>query len=317
MERRDNAVVEIYLGEENRLVRTALLSALQDIKLAVREDFMECGPLSDAVRAGNADMVIIDAELPGGDARGLITAIRHDEIGPNPFVSVIATTWKNDPERIRALIDSGVDGLLVKPLSIGAVRRQLDAIIHRRRPFVVTSSYIGPDRRKDSRRQSNAPLIEVPNTLLAKINGTPIEPARLKRDIADTWENVLNERLRRNAFELSFMVKLIAAEEGANPPRLGRYLGRVQAVVQDTIDRIGGTPHAHNIEFCRSLLRVADTIAADLPDHSRRDIALLKPLSDAILLSFNPERGAEDMAREISGAIAGYVARQNRMVENS
>jgi len=39
-------------------------------------------------------------------------------------------------------------------------------------------------------------------------------------------------------------------------------------------------------------------------------MARLKPLSDAILLSFNPERSASDMAREIAEAIAGFRARE-------
>ena len=39
------------------------------------------------------DLLISDVNLPDGDFAGLVTHIRHNRIGFNPFVPVIALTW--------------------------------------------------------------------------------------------------------------------------------------------------------------------------------------------------------------------------------
>jgi len=309
--------VEIYLGESHGQMRTALRSALRDIRLNVHEDYEECEPLRQALRDGNADMVIVDADLAGGDACNLIQAIRYDKLGPNPFVPVIVTSWQHDAARLKQLIDSGADGLLVKPTSVLAIQSHIDTIIYRRKPFVVTSNYIGPDRRIDPEHTSDIKLIDVPNTLLAKVRGNRIDPVALKNEIAGVLKSVNSERLRRNAFELSFLIEVILADynEGEPTARTGRIVGRLRLVLQDTTERLRGTPYEHNSGICQSLLRVAESIALDYRNPAGKDIALLKPLSDAVLLSFNPERSAADMAQEIANSIDQFKSRVLPSVE--
>ncbi|MEX2615039.1 MAG: response regulator [Alphaproteobacteria bacterium] len=309
--RADYPDVEIYLGESHGQMRTALRSALRDIRLNVHEDYEECEPLRQALRDGNADMVIVDADLAGGDARNLIEAIRFAKLGPNPFVPVIVTSWQNDAARLRQLIDSGVDGLLVKPTSVQAIQSHIDTIIYRRKPFVVTSSYIGPDRRVDPAHTSDIRLIDVPNTLLSKVRGDRIDPVALQKEIANVLKTVNSERLRRNAFELSFLIQMIIGDysDSEKTARTGRLVERLRMVIQDTADRLLGTPFEHNSGICQSLLRVAESIAVDYRKAASKDIALLKPLSDAVLLSFNPERSASDLAREIATSIDQFKSR--------
>ncbi|MDD9924421.1 MAG: response regulator, partial [Rhodospirillaceae bacterium] len=207
----DGPAIEIYLGEEQLEIRRMLRSALRAIQLDILEDFETCEPLREAVEEGLPDLIIVDSDLAGGDACRLIRDIRNNELGKNPFVPVIVTTWRNTKERIRELIDIGADGLLIKPISNNAIQSHVNFIVNERKPFVVTSSYIGPDRRKDPKHTSDVPLIEVPNTLKAKIDGEPIDSSALRRQIASNTKQVNVERLRRNAFELSFLVELALA----------------------------------------------------------------------------------------------------------
>src|SRR3546814_1821103 len=66
--------------------------------------------------------------------------------------------------------------LLVKPLSTRIILDRIETVALHRKPFVVTSDYIGPDRRKAvARRDSNVPLIEVPNPLREKMLGRPLD----------------------------------------------------------------------------------------------------------------------------------------------
>ena len=59
---------------------------------------------------GLADILICGTEFPDGDACKLITAIRHGEIGTNPFIPVIATTWDPSSDLVQK---SSIRGLTI------------------------------------------------------------------------------------------------------------------------------------------------------------------------------------------------------------
>ncbi|NKB56973.1 MAG: response regulator [Alphaproteobacteria bacterium] len=306
------SVIEIYLADPQREIRRLMRSALRDIQLNVSEDYEDCGPFREAVREGAPDLIIIDAELTGGDACSLVRAIRHHRLGPNPFIPIIVTSWVSTAAHIRELIDSGADGLLIKPISIETVQRHIDLIVNKRKPFVVTSSYIGPDRRKDPERTSTVPLIDVPNTLRAKISGEPIDWLALQQQIASLTVEINAERLRRNAFELSFLVELTLSSFDANvsDSELRSNITRLQTVAMDTTQRLAGSVFAQSADLCRTLLRVVTSLVDGDAKPARVDLQLLKPLTDAILVGFNPDRNAAAMTQEIIASIGTFEARQ-------
>src|SRR3546814_14122110 len=55
--------------------------------------------------------------MPGGDACAMVQAIRHNQLGSNPFVPIIFTTWEADADVVRRVVDRGADDPLIKPLS--------------------------------------------------------------------------------------------------------------------------------------------------------------------------------------------------------
>ena len=116
-------------------------------------------------------MLICGTEFPDGDACKFIAAIRHSEIGANPFIPVIATTWDPTPELVRKIIDSGADDLVVKPISVGHLLERVQSLVYKRKPFVVTTDYVGPDRHRTPSRMAETALIDVPNPLKARITG--------------------------------------------------------------------------------------------------------------------------------------------------
>lgn len=304
--------VEIYLGDEQGEVRRLLRSALRDLRLDINEDYVECGPLREAVQGGNPDLIIVDAELAGGDACSLVKAIRQDGLGTNPFIPIIVTSWESSAERVRQLIDSGADGLLLKPASISAIQHHINLIIHKRRPFIVTSSYIGPDRRNDPTHISTTPRIDVPNTLKAKVIGDTVDWGGLHRQIADRVTEINAERLRRNAFELSFLVEMTLSsfDSGLPDTELLSKLERLQSVTTDTLERLAGSIYEQSTELCGTLLQVLTSIIEGEARPARAEMQFLKPLTDAVLAGFNPDRNAAEMTREIIESISQYESRQ-------
>ena len=63
------------------------------------------------------DLLIAETELPDGDFFELVHAIRHHEIGTNPFIPVIALTGDPSPDMVKKATDCGADALLTKPVS--------------------------------------------------------------------------------------------------------------------------------------------------------------------------------------------------------
>ncbi len=308
----DDDVIEIYLGEAELEIRRLLRSALRDLGLDVYQDYDACGPLREAVSEGNPDLIIVDSDLAGGDACDLIQAIRHHRLGSNPFVPIVVTTWENSSDRVRQLIDSGADGLLVKPASIRAIHNHVELIVNNRKPFVVTSSYIGPDRRKDPKHTNTAPLIEVPNTLKAKVNGETVNLGALRQQIARRSADINTERLRRNAFELSFLVEVTLGgyDSGVADTTLRVNVERLFGVAEDTLRRLAGSDFEQSEELCQTLVRVVSTIVENESRPARVDLQFLKPLTDAILVGFNPDRSQSEMSREIIASIDLFEKRQ-------
>lgn len=311
-DRKDDPPVEIYLGEEELEIRRLLRSALRDLDLDIFHDYASCGPLRDAVREGDPDLIIVDSDLDGGDAADLVEAIRHQTLGTNPFVPVIVTMWESTAERVRRLIDSGADVLLIKPVSISTIQNHVNLIVNSRKPFIVTSSYIGPDRRKDPEHTSAAPLIEVPNTLKAKLSGESVDSGAFRQLIAECTAQINEERLRRNAFELSFLVEMTLSgfDSRVSDANLKSNIERIHHVAADTATRIQGSAFEQCIDLCDSLVRVVTMLVENGARPARRDLQFLKPLTDAILTGFNPGRDPASIAREIVDSIGVYEARQ-------
>ena len=307
-----NLPVQIFLGDGQLEIRRLLRAALRDLRLDALQDYETCSRLRDALQEGQPDLIIIDAELEGGDACRLVQAVRHNELGWNPYVTIVVTTWEPSSDRIREIIDSGADGLLLKPVSISKIQEHLDRVVNERRPFVVTSSYIGPDRRQTPRPGGDAYLIEVPNTLRSKVRGEPVDYFTLRSAIVRRNAQINSERLRRNAFEISFLVRRALDRHGADPggAMLSADLGRLLHVTGDTVKRLRGSEFQASAELCGSLLRMVSGMVEEGGRPVRDDLQILGPLSDAILAGFHPERSQSELMGDIMQAVEAYHERQ-------
>jgi hypothetical protein len=93
---------------------------------------------------------------------------------------------------------------LVKPFPPWQLIERIDCSANRRKPFVVTSERIGPDRRNDSGRESEIPLINVPNTLRAKVQGVAINQGALQQEIDDALTEVNEQNSCATRSKLDF-----------------------------------------------------------------------------------------------------------------
>ena len=310
----NNRDIRILFGEPQQSLRGAIRAALHREGYESVTDYDRAGPMREAINNTEPDLIVMDSEMDIGHADVMITELRNNKLGKNPFVPVILTIWEPTPELVRRVASSGTDDLLVKPLSPAQVFDRIKALVNHRKPFVVTSDYIGPDRRKDVNRESEIPTIEVPNTLRSKAKGEPVDTDMIISAIQEAQSGINDQRLKRNAFQIGFLVKLLLPELKkfeVTDDRI-KTVDRLISVSRDTGNRMKGTKYEHVTSLCTSMIRVASSISDSISHPDGRDVELLKPMAEAIIAAFNPDQSSSEMYNEINKAVETFKQKQQK-----
>ncbi|MBT4769388.1 MAG: response regulator [Rhodospirillaceae bacterium] len=262
-------------------------------------------PITSAIVEGKVDLLICDIESPGGDLCDLIKKVRHNEIGYNPFLVIIATTSSPSEDMVTRAIDAGADDLIIKPVSTDVIFDRIVALTNARKPFVVTTDYIGPDRRKKSRPGTQQiPLLTVPNILRLKAFGkTSVSELQKVIDIASKLIN--DQKLERHAAQVRWLVDHIMPRYEAKKidDRLREMMDRLVYVSQDISRRLADSKFAHVGDLCNTLYTVANTIRQNYKKPDTKDIKLLPELAQAIEAAFKLEPEQSKMVKDISESV--------------
>ena len=117
------------------------------------------------------DILICDMALEDATIRDLVSSVWHNDLGRTPFLRVIGIMWNPTTEEVSRMINSGVDHQLRAPVFPEQILIWIEAMVWAHAPFVVTTNYIGSDRRKQERGMSKIPVFDVPNTPREKATG--------------------------------------------------------------------------------------------------------------------------------------------------
>lgn len=250
------------------------------------------------------DLLICEANLTDGDFCGHVSRLRHHNVGSNPFLPVMALSHNPTPELVRNIIGSGADDLVPKPISAGRLIERIKLLIKARKPFVVTTDYVGPDRRKAADREDKIQRIEVPNALRAKATGSK-DAALNQKAMADTIAAINLQKLERHAVQIGVLAELIvpAYASGALDTSVKDNVERLMYVAEDTSRCLTGTKYAHIAELCGSLISVVETIAASEGAVPERELMLLPNLAKAIEKTFDVKEDTEAIARKIAESV--------------
>jgi CheY-like chemotaxis protein len=110
-----------------------------------------------ALRESNPDVIVLDWVMEGMSGIELIRMIRTNPQAPNPFVPVIMLTGHTSLEYVRLARDAGVNEFIVKPVSVKTMMSRLVAVIENPRPYVRTTSFFGPCRRRRNANEYHGP----------------------------------------------------------------------------------------------------------------------------------------------------------------
>ncbi len=304
--------VQLVVGEPNIQVRNAIKSALQEKGFGHISDHNSLEPVREAATDAHTDLLIVDTHL-GGDPDhvcGLLRGIRHHTLGDNPFLPVIALTGDTDKAVVKKLIDAGADHIMGKPVAVTQLEERIVALVRARKPFVVTSDYVGPDRRSAKRRPDpdteEIPLLEVPNVLRAKATGEE-DPEAVRAAIEETVAEVNEHKRERNAVRLVHAARRVAGAAGAaqlHTDKAAKELQSILDICNDLEARTRDTGYAPVAQLSDALAEVAGRLLERTGDADDRDVRLLPELAQGVQLAFRADPRHEDLVGLITGMIA-------------
>jgi DNA-binding response OmpR family regulator len=292
MQRQNFKNVRLIIGEPIYEMRVALKSACcaMGFERGNIQDTDKLSTVRDAIAEGRTDLLACNTQLLDGDFDGLIQQIRHGAVGTNPFVNIISLISMADSRTITKSMNSGTDAILVKPISPRQFIERVENMIHERKPFVVTTDYIGPDRRKGHRPGTQEiPRFEVPNPLKAKIAEKPDEG--LLRAKIEAMVKVLNEqKIERHAYQVVYLVERIIPNyaEGKIDDGVISHLDRLRSVSKDLSRRVKGSRFANWDKDCRSLVNVVTRIGEASATPDPKDLGILQNLAEVLKFQFQP-----------------------------
>jgi DNA-binding response OmpR family regulator len=299
--------VRVVLFEPDSDVRQTIKSTLHQDTITKTLATSSLKMAQGAIFNDEADLAIVDIDTDRNQLCTMMRKIRHQEIGKNPFPVAIALSGNSSYPNVRKTIDSGFDLLLVKPFSMNTLLDRIGHLIRQRAPFVVTSDYIGPDRRLNVRNPNPADLkyqVTVPNPLKIMAEGkTPLH--KMQQLIKKSTIEVNETRIQRNGESIPDLVGSLGSHymlDGLDNEFL-QGLKKLDTICKDMDRRLKRSKFAHVAELCSSMHTVVTRILECPMSPEARDMELLQNLGTVIARAFQGDGNDIAAAHSISDSI--------------
>ncbi len=126
---------------------------IADWELAPKEDFnLQEDDYSKVVIPIDIDMW---SPIPPKNGSSFVRYLRTSKNSPNPYVAIIMLTSNAQENRIQYARDSGVNEIMLKPVSAEALCYHIIQVIDHQRAFITSQHYKGPCRRVSNQPPPN------------------------------------------------------------------------------------------------------------------------------------------------------------------
>ncbi|HEX3407380.1 MAG TPA: response regulator [Caulobacteraceae bacterium] len=162
-------LIKILLVDDNQHMRLLLTEILRAIGVKEVYEAANGAEAIQTLRKQPIDIVMTDLAMQPMDGIDFVRRLRNGYESPNPMVPVIMITGHSTLRRVAEARDVGVTEFLSKPVTARGVIERISRVVEHPRPFVKTTSYFGPDRRR--RDDPNYPgpyrrLVDKPSTAI-------------------------------------------------------------------------------------------------------------------------------------------------------
>jgi len=204
----DYSAIQVTLAIDNPALRRGLHDALKQWGFQAITEATSYSQVHEQLRTGNPDLILAVSEMDSFFVGHLVKEVRHANLGAHPFPVFILLLPGANPDYVKKVADCGPDDMLLMPVSTQQLLSRVSVLTRGRKPFVVTRDYVGPDRRKQMRAESEVITpVEVPNPVGAKAARVP--PASLQRDIDAAARRLSNMKIERHAVQIQWLNETI------------------------------------------------------------------------------------------------------------
>jgi CheY-like chemotaxis protein len=297
--------VQVLLAEPRTHIRGTLKIALNHAGLEKVEHTGNYEKVVDSLeRSANLDILICDMDLENGEICNVISRLRQNKFGINPFLCILGFTWRPEAQDVVRMVNSGVDHLITAPVSPAQILIRIKSMVRNRVPFVVTSDYIGPDRRHNTRRSNDFPTMEAPNSLRDKALDS-WDAIEFSHQLDGAVGMINASKISRQAEKIAFIADAISTMSNDRKSALviQPFIERLGHLVEDMENRVEKRGYQHISELCRACVGVVDEMKSTESLPSEQDIDLLKHLGMAIKGALEPFESSKTIAREISETV--------------
>jgi DNA-binding response OmpR family regulator len=289
--------------------RTATRATMYALGFRRTETVSSLDAFIEAVQKNPPDIALCEAQGAGEELCATIQQLRQGGAGYNPFIVIIVTAWEKNPHLINRVVSSGADDLLLRPFSTALLGSRIEAHIDRRKGFVITTDYVGPDRRKEAGRASNVELFEPPNSLKMKAKdklSSEVIARRLEAELKGAREKLTSEKLRRDSFQVCILWRLMQ-EQMFVPGQVSPDLAKLQALTKSIDVRSRDTEFQPAVEWCESVLAAAEGLSLGVDRNA--SMHLLGHAALSLHQIFHPEKSPAEQLSEIDATVAIIRAR--------
>lgn len=301
--------VDVLIYDPVPANRTATRAAMYSLGFRRTETVPTLETFIECIQKSPPDIALCEAQGAVDELCETIQQMRQGVAGYNPFIVIIVTAWEKNTTLINRVVSSGADDLLLRPFSTALLGQRIESHIERRKGFVITTDYVGPDRRKDNGRSSSIELFEPPNSLKMKAKEKLTSEAiarRLDAELRDAREKLTNEKLRRDSFQVCILWRLIQDA----PMAVGQSspdLAKLQTLSRSIEARSTGNEFQPAVEWCHAVLAACEGLLLGVDRNA--SMHLLGHAALSLHQVFHPEKGAAEQLSEIDATVALIRAR--------
>ena len=229
--------------EPSGIIRQGIRLALNNVGIRAIIEANTFVAAHKACEEGDHDILILNHEIEANDSTYLLREVRNGKLGRDPFVLTVMLLSSREEPAVRSAMDCGPDDLLLIPFAPDQLMARLRALVDRRKPFVVTHDYIGPDRRGAPRPgTTSATQFQVPNPAQAK--GMGFSADRYEALKREALAALGVERIKRLAATIDWECKALTTtftEGRANAETNFRSLIKLDSVTEELSFRVRNT----------------------------------------------------------------------------
>jgi CheY-like chemotaxis protein len=140
--------INLLLVDDNQHMRKLLREMLKAIGIDSVREASDPVEAFECMTTMHFDLLIVDLSMPMIDGIEFIKMIRTGPDSQNPFMPILMVTGHSERSKVIGARDAGVNEFMVKPVTAKNLLLRIQSIIDNPRPFIRTTNYFGPDRRR-------------------------------------------------------------------------------------------------------------------------------------------------------------------------